>query len=147
MFLHYTLCKCHQRHPHNRVWCLEHQAFPSRFSEAETAPALCVLPTHHFDFVSLDADIRASEVAQSCDGSNAGSIHQVPIMIQHVNVHSDLPNLKADTHIVTTTINKGFFFFSCLCVCVCVLPFLQTPHTGTRYQCTWSSSSISPAVC
>lgn len=29
----------------------------------------------------------------------------------------------------------------------CVLPSLQRPHTGTPYRCTWSSLSISPAVC
>lgn len=55
-------------------------------------------PTHHGDLVSLDADVGASEVAQSCDSSNAGSIHQVAIMIQHVNIHSDLPHLTTDTH-------------------------------------------------
>lgn len=37
--------------------------------------------------------------------------------------------------------------FSFISFHLCVLPSLQTPHTGTPYRCTWSSLSISPAVC
>lgn len=49
---------------------------------------------YHCDFVSLDADIGASEVAQSSDGGYAGTIHQVPIVIQRVNIYSDQPHLN-----------------------------------------------------
>lgn len=63
------------------------------------------LLTHHCDFVPLDADVRPSEVAQSGDGSDAGSIHQVPVVIQHVDIHSDLPHLRTDTQF---TYSSGF---------------------------------------
>lgn len=75
--------------------------FPSRLGGAETPPAVCVcvcvLRTHHRDLIPLDADVRASEVAQSGDGGDAGHVHQVAIVVQHVNVHSDLPHLKSSS--------------------------------------------------
>lgn len=108
------------------------QAFPSRFGEAETPPAAS-MQTHHSDFISLDPDIRASEVAQSGDRSNAGRIHQVPIMIQHVNIHSNLPHLTThtDTHIIfIITVDKiPFSLFLCAREVVC---FTFSPDTTHR---------------
>lgn len=101
-----------------------------------------LLQTHHSDFVSLDADIGPSEVAQGGDGGNAGSIHQVPIVVQHVNVHSDLPHLTGN-RVFSSRVEEGVVWS----FLEWVLPFLQTPHTETRCRCTWSSSDICPAVC
>lgn len=56
-----------------------------------------LLLTHHGDFLSLDGHIGTSKVAQSSDSSNTSRIHQVPIMIQHVNIYSDLPHLSTHT--------------------------------------------------
>lgn len=106
--------------------------------------------THHCDFISLDANVRASEVAQSSDSCDAGGIHQVPIVIQHVNIHSDLPHLISHTHTHRCTLVIAMDAVSNLLslpAFVCVLPSLLTRHTETLYRCTWSSSSISPAVC
>lgn len=50
--------------------------------------------THHRDLLSLDADVGSSEVAQSADGGHAGGIHQVSVVIQRVDVYSDLPHLN-----------------------------------------------------
>jgi len=103
--------------------------------------------THHRDLVALDADVGPPEVAQSGDGGDAGRVHQVPVVVQQVNVHSDLPHLHTHTHTHTHhTLLLLFSLYMCVCVCVCVSPFPQTPHTGTRCRCTWSSSSISPAA-
>lgn len=104
--------------------------------------------THHCDFISLDANIRASEVAQSSDSCDAGGVHQVSIVIQHVNIHSDLPHLISHTQRSTFVITvDAVSNLLSLPAFVCVLPSLLTQHTETLYRCTWSSSSISPAVC
>lgn len=57
-----------------------------------------VVPAHHGDLLSHDADVWAAEMAQRCDGGDASSIHQVPVMVQHVNIHPDLPHLNRPTN-------------------------------------------------
>lgn len=101
-----------------------------------------VEPTHHCDLLSHAADVRAAEVAQRRDGGDASGIHQVPIVVQHVDVHPDLPHLNRPTDHQHQHSQMRVTH-----LCVCVSPFLQTPHTGTRCRCTWSSSGIAPAVC
>lgn len=54
---------------------------------------MCV-PTHHCDIFSHNADVWAAEMTQCCDGRDASSIHQVPIVVQSVNIHPDLPHLN-----------------------------------------------------
>lgn len=55
-------------------------------------------PTHHCDLFSHAADVWAAEMAQRCDGGDAGGVHQVPIVVQQVNVHPDLPHLNRPTN-------------------------------------------------
>jgi len=52
--------------------------------------------THHGHFVPLDADVGPFEVGEGSDGRDTGGIHQVAVMVQHVNIHSDLPHLGTD---------------------------------------------------
>ncbi len=121
-FLHYILCI--KETQITAVRCFRY------FAVDPVKQRQHLLPTHHCDFISLDADIRASEVAQSGDGSDAGGVHQVPIVIQHVNVHSDLPHLNTDTLIITiTTLEKLLLSVLLLCVCVC---FTFSPDTTHR---------------
>lgn len=50
---------------------------------------------HHCDLLSLDGHVGPPEVAQGGDGGYAGGVHQVPVIVQHVDVHPDLPHLSA----------------------------------------------------
>lgn len=125
--LHYILCKCHQLISGNRaVWGIRRLPVDSLRQRRHLA---CLLLTHHCDVLSLDADIRAPEVAQSGNSSNASSIHQVPVMIQHVNIHPDLPHLNTETHITTISLNIWFFSVFCFLFCVCVFYLFPRHHT------------------
>lgn len=57
---------------------------------------LGLLP-HHRDLLSLDGYVGPPEMAQSGDGGDAGGVHQVPVVVQHVDIHPDLPHLGEHT--------------------------------------------------
>lgn len=53
--------------------------------------------THHSDVSALDGDLWPFEVTQGRYGRNARCVHQIPVMVQNVNVHSNLPHLPIES--------------------------------------------------
>lgn len=65
----------------------------------ETCPSSLVvrISTYNCDFLANHCYIRSPEMKQGCDGSDTGSINQISIMIQEVNIDTNGPHLKYDT--------------------------------------------------
>lgn len=139
--------KCHHRNSHSRAaWCLKH--FPTDSVKQQTPPAVLFAADSPLWLRLPGCRHQAAWSGterwwQQCWRHPSGSRHDSTCVRP---LWSATPERRhTHTHAITMLQDGTLFFL--VCVCVCVLPSLQTPHTGTRYQCTWSSSSISPAVC
>lgn len=137
-----------EMHRTEQFWCWGHHTFPGRLSEAETPPAELFAdsplwlhpPGWRRQAVWSGTERWWQQCWQHPSGSRRDSTCERPLW-------SATPERR---HTHTHTPSRHWrrccaAFLACLLAYV--LPFLQTPHTGTQYQCTWSSSSISPAVC